>query len=253
MEKLREKEGRGSAPFPALAGASRCLPGEERGAGAGSAAPPAAGARQPLGTGSAGQPSPGSRCRSLPLPTFAWPRVSPAHGAGCTPGAVSRGKAAGELLRAPGPRSGPAALAAPLPRRASASRPGGWRRAQGPRVLRPPGVLRPPRPLSVAVLGVQLQAALPLPPPTKDKFIFHVLSAAAERVGVGWVPPLPGGCGGEDLARERKDSCLLDNVELYHVRKTSYYPNHLKLLESHSVLLFSSLVLLCFFYLNRGC
>lgn len=66
----------------------------------------------------------------------------------------------------------------------------------GPGVLRTPGGLRPPRPLPVAVLGVQLQEALPPPPPTKDKFIFHVLSAAAERLGVGGVPPPPGGCRG---------------------------------------------------------
>lgn len=146
VEKLREKEGRGSAPFPALAGAGRCLPGPP-----GHSATPALGAQR------------------LPLPG------REAHG-------VSRGKAAGELLRA---------RAAPGPRRASASRP-----AQEPGLLRPPRGLQAPRPLPVAVPGVQLRAVPPPPPPTKDKFIFRVPSAAAERLSAGWVPPLPGGCGG---------------------------------------------------------
>lgn len=77
VEKLREKEGRGSAPFPAPAGAARCLPGspgEKRGAG--SAAPPAAESRLPQ--------------RSLPSPGRGFLRrsgagISREGGRGCSP------------------------------------------------------------------------------------------------------------------------------------------------------------------------
>lgn len=227
MEKLREKEGRGSAPFPALAGAGRCLPGPpgHSDSDAGSAAPPAAGARRD------------GQC-SLPLPGrgFLPAAGREAHG-------VSRGKAGRELLRA---------RAAPVPRICLPARAGtgaapatagaaGTRAAPAAEAAAGGG---PGRAASGGAAAASHKGQIHFPRPERGG------GKAQCRVG----PTATGGLWGEDLARERKASCLLDSVELYHVRKTSYYHDHLKLLESHSVflfLIFGSLVFLVFF--NRVC
>lgn len=170
-------------------------PGAQRDSGAGSAAPPAAGAG-----GTRGIPREGGR-RAAASPRSSWPasRI-------CLPARARTGAA-------------PAAAGAAGTEAAAGGGPG--RAAAGG---------------AAAAASHKGQIHFPCPERGGGK--------AQCRVG----PTATGRLWGEDLARERKASCLLDSVELYHVRKTSYYHDHLKLLESHSVflfLIFGSLVVCC--------
>lgn len=223
VEKVREQAGRGSAPFPALAGAGRRRAGslrEERGAGAGSAAPPAAGALWGHWV-----------TAPLPLPASAWPRVPPGRGAGGTAGGYPAGRRPGSCGKPPGsarvlPPSQLLSCVAHLPPSPGA---GGERRHRGAPAAEAAAAGGPGRAAAGgAAAAASHKGQIHFPRPERGG------GKARCRVG----PTASGRLRGEDLARERKASCLLDSVELYHVRKTSYYQDHLKLLESHSVFLF---------------
>lgn len=217
VEKVREKAGRGSAPSRARrcrsapsrvpAGRARCRRWER-------SASRCRGAVGPL--------SHGARCRSLPLPGRGFLLGAGRYPAGRRPGSCGKPPGSARVL----PPSQLLSCVAHLPPCPGA---GGERRHRGAPAAEAAAGGGPGRAAAGgAAAAASHKGQIHFPRPERGG------GKARCRVG----PTASGRLRGEDLARERKASCLLDSVELYHVRKTSYYQDHLKLLESHSVFLF---------------